>query len=153
MCSSDLPLIKDTTLQGATYALDGKLDDIRLLPRFMDLVRQYARGEMLVLDSDHGMDVDGTNTDMDAMERYLAWYLLRNAVPVSTLLTILRQLARDAHAQCLGVPPPEGTDNEEALDLGIKEVLHTTGTRMATNVGTGWSVRSLNEIIDAWKIV
>jgi len=83
----------------------------------------------------------------------LAWYLLRNGVPVSTLLAVLQGLARDAHTQCLGVPPPEGTSDVEALDQGIKEVLHGTGTKMTTALGSGWSLRSLDEVIAAWKTI
>ena len=65
----------------------------------------------------------------------------------------LRGLARDAHTQCLGVLPPKGTLDSQALDVGIKEVLHATGTRMTAAIGSDWSVGSLNEIIEAWKIV
>ena len=147
------PLIRDTTVQGTLHALDRKLDEIRTQPAFLDYMGRYARGELLELSSGVGMDVDGSTIDGGAMDRYLAWYLLRNGVPVSTLLAVLRQLARDAHAQCIGAPPPEGTSDAQGLDLGIKEVLHATGTRMTTALGSGWSVRSLNEIIEAWKVV
>jgi len=152
------PLIRDTTVQGTLHALDRKLDEIRTQPAFLDYMGRYARGELLELlpassSSGVGMDVDESTIDRGAMDRYLAWYLLRNGVPVSTLLAVLRQLARDAHAQCIGAPPPEGTSDAQGLDLGIKEVLHATGTRMTTALGSGWSVRSLNEIIEAWKVV
>lgn len=73
-------------------------------------------------------------------------------MPASTLLVVLRGLARDAHAQCAGLPEPEGTTDVGALDLGIKEVLHATGSKMSTTFGSGWSVRSLDEIIKAWKV-
>jgi anaphase-promoting complex subunit 1 len=155
------PLIRDTTVQGTLHALDRKLDEIRAQPAFLDYLGRYACGELLPVsnssemgsDSNGIMDVDGGTIDREAMDRYLSWYLLRNGVPVSTLLSVLRQLARDAHAQCIGAPPPEGTSDAQGLDLGIKEVLHATGTRMTTALGSGWSVRSLNEIIDAWKVV
>ncbi|KDR78406.1 hypothetical protein GALMADRAFT_224779 [Galerina marginata CBS 339.88] len=150
-------LIRDTTVQGALHALDRRLGEVRLMPGFLGFMGHYARGEVLpseqvTSDTSMGMNIDGVEIDTETMERYLAWYLLRNGVPVSTLLVVLRQLARDAHAQCLGVPPPEGTSDAQGLDLGIKEVLHGTGTRMTTALGSGWSVRSLNEIIEAWKI-
>lgn len=117
----------------------------------------YARGELLPapgvgIDSDGVMDVGGSTIDREVMDRYLTWYLLCNGVPVSTLLAVLRQLARDAHAQCTSGPPPEGTSNAQGLDVGI-EVLHVTGTRMTLALGSGRSVRSLNEIIEVWKVV
>jgi anaphase-promoting complex subunit 1 len=135
------PLIRDNTVSGALHALDQKLDDIRTLPQFLKALGEYARGE-IVSDDDLSQD----------LSQQLAWYLLRNGVPVSTLLIILRGLARDAHAQCLGLPMPEGTSDAAALDRGIKEVLHGTGTKMTTALGSGWSIRSLDEIINAWKI-
>ncbi|PPQ90258.1 hypothetical protein CVT25_013083 [Psilocybe cyanescens] len=150
-------LIRDTTVQGVLHALDRKLDAVRILPGFSRYMGHYARGEMLPGPEigpiiDMGLDIYGQEIDTESMERYLAWYLLRNGVPVSTLLVVLRQLARDAHTQCLGAPPPEGTTDVQGLDLGIREVLHATGARMTTALGSGWSVRSLNEIIEAWKI-
>ncbi|KAF8064115.1 hypothetical protein FPV67DRAFT_1420084 [Lyophyllum atratum] len=134
------PLIRDSTVAGVLHALDQQLDTIRSAPNFATALGQYARGEAI------------TEPEAD-IQTSLAWYLLRNGVPVSTLLVILRGLARDAHAQCLGLPPPEGTSDAVSLDLGIKEVLHGAGTKMTTALGSGWSVRSLDEIIDAWKIV
>lgn len=134
------PLIRDNTVLGALHALDQQLDAIRTQPRFIAALRTYARGETMA-EPRGAADIPPQ----------LAWYLLRNSVPVSTLLVILRGLARDAHAQCLGRHHPDGTPDAGALDLGIKEVLHGTGTKMTTALGSGWSVRSLDEILDAWK--
>jgi anaphase-promoting complex subunit 1 len=133
------PLIRDSTVAGALHALDQEMDGIRSAPPFVVALGQYARGE--------------TVSDSEAeVSQHLAWYLLRNAVPVATLLVILRRLASDAHNQCLGPPAPVGTTDAAALDLGIKEVLHGTGTKMTTALGSGWSIRSLDEIIDAWNV-
>lgn len=131
------PLVRDTTVSGALYALDLKLEAIRKLPWFTHCLSQYARGQILTANND--------------TLQSLAWYLLRNGVPVSTLLVILKELARDAHAQCINIAPPGGTPDRASLDQGIKEVLHATGTKMTTALGSGWSVRSLEEILDAWK--
>jgi len=133
------PLIRDNTMAGALHVLDKELDEIRSTHHFLAALGQYARGEKVVEAGD--------------ISESLAWYLLRNGVPVSTLLVMLRGLARDAHSQCLGRPSPEGTDNVTGLDQGIKEVLHGTGTKMTTALGSGWSVRSLDEIIKAWNSV
>ncbi|KAG6908477.1 hypothetical protein DXG01_004480 [Tephrocybe rancida] len=133
------PLVRDSTVAGALHALDQQLDSVRTSPQFVEVLGKYARGESI--------------TEPEAgVSHSLAWYLLRNGVPVSTLLGILKGLARDAHAQCLGMAPPEGTNDSAALDLGIKEVLHGAGTKMTTALGSGWSVRSLDEIINVWKI-
>jgi anaphase-promoting complex subunit 1 len=134
------PLIRDTTVSGALHALDQKLDTIRTLPLFLKALGQYSRGETI-----------SDDRSTQNISQQLAWYLLRNGVPVSTLLVILKGLARDAHAQCLGLPMPEGTSDAVALDQGIRGVLHGTGTKMTTAFGSGWSIRSLDEIIGMWE--
>lgn len=144
-----LPLIKDTTLQGALHALDQKFDFIHMLPGFLWYLGRYARGDPLPDDCNVGED--GGTENGQTLSRYMSWYLLRNEVPVSTLLVVLRQLARDAHKQCLGAPTPDGTSDARLLDLGIKEVLH--GTKLTPSLGSGWRVRSLNEIIHAWNFI
>ncbi|KAJ3503489.1 hypothetical protein NLJ89_g8410 [Agrocybe chaxingu] len=152
-------LLRDTTVQGTLHALDRKLDLVRILPGLVAYMGCYVQSG--VLPDVHNpefnagpepyLDVDGGLLDGRTLERYAAWYLLRNGVPVSTLLLVLRQLAADAHRECLTRPHPEGTTNAQALDVGIKEVLHASGTRMTTSLGSGWSIRSLNEIIEVWS--
>ncbi|THV06211.1 hypothetical protein K435DRAFT_960693 [Dendrothele bispora CBS 962.96] len=133
------PLIRDSTVYGSLYVLDRQLDVIRSQPEFLRVLGTYAVGRPREMD--------------DNMASHLAWYLQRNAVPVSTLLVVLKGLATDAHNQCLGAPPPEGTNNGALLDTGIREVLHATGTRLTTVLGSGWSVRSLDEILKLWQPV
>ncbi|KAK0431648.1 hypothetical protein EV421DRAFT_2011785 [Armillaria borealis] len=131
-----IPLIRDSTVMGALHALDERLDVIRKDPQFLEILAAYTVGAKVSLKSKG-----------DA-ER-LAWYLLRNMVPVSTVMQIMKGLASDAYAQCFG--RPEGTFDARLLDEGIKEVLHATGSTMATSLGTGWSVRSLDETVELWK--
>ena len=145
------PLIRDTTVLGVSYALYQRLNVVRTHPKFVDYLGRYARGDVLPETPVGGVELEKEELDEEALNRYLAWYLLKNGVPVSTLLFVLRGLARDAHVQCLGVSPPEGTSDGHALDMGIKEVLHATGMRMTAVIGPGWSVSSLNEIIEAWN--
>ncbi|KAJ3872434.1 hypothetical protein F5051DRAFT_155993 [Lentinula edodes] len=133
------PLIRDSTVWGTMHDLDKQLETVRTSPEFMQVLGRYSTGRPGLLDENSASN--------------LAWYLLRNAVPVSTLLIILKELAAEAHAQCLNVTPPAGTSDEKVLELSIKEVLHSTGSRMTTALGAGWSIRSLDEIIEAWKIV
>ena len=64
---------------------------------------------------------------------------------------MLLRLAQHAFSHCLRTPPPEGTSDTDALDRGIREVLHATGTQMASTLGSGWSMRSLDEITQAWQ--
>ncbi|OCH86063.1 hypothetical protein OBBRIDRAFT_890739 [Obba rivulosa] len=136
------PLIRESTLSGALHVLDAQLDVVRTDEVFQAMLRRYARGEIIP------MTPEGTLGALTS--RHLAWYLQRNSVPVSTILTVLKGLAEQAHEQCLGSPPPQGTSNAVMLDLGIKEVLHATGTQLSTAMGSGWSIRSLDEIIAAW---
>ncbi|KAJ7075630.1 hypothetical protein B0H15DRAFT_866096 [Mycena belliarum] len=138
-----IALIRDSTVSGALHALDKQLDVFRAKPEFLAALGQYARGEQMNVD-------EGISPNIS---QYLAWYMLRNSVPVSTLLLILKDLAAEAYTQCLGLPPPNGTDDTAALGQGIKEVLHATGTKLTTALGSGWSVRSLNEIlVSGWNL-
>lgn len=137
------PLIREGSLSGAMFALDSQLNAIRDSPAFLALLARYANGETI--------PAFPAGSPEETMCRHLAWYLQRNSVPVSYILLVLKRLANRAHEQCLGPPPPEGTSNAAILDLGIKEVLHATGTQMTTAMGSGWSIRSLDEIIASWN--
>jgi anaphase-promoting complex subunit 1 len=136
-----ISLIRDSTVSGALYALDKQLDVVRTKPEFLAALRSYARGE----------PVDVDELVSPNISQYLAWYMLRNSVPVSTLLLVLKELATEAFTQCSGLPPPEGTDDTVTLEQGIKEVLLATGTKLTTALGSGWSVKSLNEVLAVWK--
>ncbi|KAI0661437.1 hypothetical protein C8Q70DRAFT_1044010 [Cubamyces menziesii] len=137
------PLIRETTLSGALHVLDKKLDAYRETELFKQLLVRYAHG--------HGIPSFPEGSPEWMASRNLSWYLERNSVPASTLLTLLRDLAQKARQECLGAPAPAGTTNAEILDIGIKEVAHATGTQMTTAMGTGWTVRSLEEVMRAWQ--
>lgn len=128
-----LPLIRDSTVAGALHELDEQLEKLRSTPQFNNVLGQYTRGTPVTFGSD---DI-------------LAWYLLRNGVPVFTLLIILRDLAHDAYVHCLR-QPLISVDDKMLLEEEIKLVLHGAGTKMTTPLGSGWSVRSLNEVLDVW---
>jgi len=152
------PLIRESTVSGALHSLDERLNEVRNHPEFLATLCRYACGGELIPSG-------------DITSQQLAWYLLRENVPGSTILALLKGLAQEAHAQCLSLPPPQGiasasdasgdgrtdvafvtaTDSRH-LDVGIKEVLHGAGSKMINATGAGWSVRSLDEIIDAWKL-
>ncbi|KZT67155.1 hypothetical protein DAEQUDRAFT_713848 [Daedalea quercina L-15889] len=138
------PLIRESTLSGALLALDRRLEVVRSDAKFQALLGMYARGELIP-------NFLPTGSPKWTLSRRLAWYLQRNSVPASTLLMMLKRLADHAHEQCLGAPPPEGTDNSALLDQGIKAVLHATGTQLSTALGSAWSIRSLDEILAAWN--
>jgi anaphase-promoting complex subunit 1 len=134
-------LIREGTLSGTLYALDQQLETVRTDPAFMSALGAYARGESIPTAV---VDAVGANA--------IAWYLLRNNVPVSTLLGVLQILAQRAHAACVELPPPEGSAGDgAALERGIREVLHATGTQMTTTLGSGWASRSLDEILQVWR--
>ncbi|KAJ7597266.1 hypothetical protein C8J56DRAFT_882770 [Mycena floridula] len=137
-----VPLLRDTTVSSVLHALDQGIDGIRGHPAFLTILGRYA----------NGLSVSVTDEESERLSHHLSWYLFRHGVPVSTLLVILKELARDAHAQCLGAPHPAGTDNAEDLDRGIKEVLHSAGGKLTASSVTGWSVCSLDEIIETWKM-
>ncbi|KAJ7631908.1 hypothetical protein DFH06DRAFT_1479779 [Mycena polygramma] len=136
-----IALIRDSTVSGALYALDKQLDVVRTRPEFLAALREYARGEPVTVDERVSPNIS----------QFLAWYMLRNSLPVSTLLLVLKDLATEAYTQCSGLPPPDGTDDTVTLEQGIKEVLLATGTKLTTALGSGWSVRSLNEVLAVWK--
>ncbi|KAI0315112.1 hypothetical protein OF83DRAFT_1133590 [Amylostereum chailletii] len=134
------PLVREATLSGALSAIDAQLESVRADPGFLRMLAYYARGAL------------GKVEVSRERARELAWYLLRNNVPVSTLLVVLRELAQHAHTNSLRAPPPEGTTNTGALERGIRAVLHATGTQMTTTLGSGWAMRSLDEIVGTWKL-
>ncbi|KAI6161564.1 hypothetical protein EDD17DRAFT_1697683 [Pisolithus thermaeus] len=137
------PLIRENTVSGALQVLDKRLGELAAQPRFNKVFARYARGETIV---------DAENFDSPGeLSRSLAWYLLRNGVPSASLLVILRQLASEAYKQSVSRPPPEGTADVKGLDVGIKEVLRGTGTKMINAFGSGWSGSSLDRVIDAWQ--
>jgi anaphase-promoting complex subunit 1 len=84
------PLIRDTTVLGALHALDQRLDVVRTHPKFVDFLGSYARGDTLpeTIIREDGIDKELESLDGEVLNRYLAWYLLRNGVPVSTLLVL-----------------------------------------------------------------
>jgi anaphase-promoting complex subunit 1 len=53
--------------------------------------------------------------------------------------------------QCSGKQALDGADDTAAPEQGIKEVLHTTGTKLTTALGSGWMVRLLHEILGVWS--
>ncbi|KAI0769381.1 hypothetical protein BD413DRAFT_557879 [Trametes elegans] len=137
------PLMREATLSSALHVLDSKLGSVREAALFKDFLARYARGE--------GIPAFPEGSPEWMAAHRMSWYLERNSVPATTLLMLLRELAQKARQECLGGPPPSGTTNVEVLETGIKEVVHATGTQMTTAMGSGWSVRSLNEIMEAWR--
>ncbi|KAI6022871.1 hypothetical protein BKA83DRAFT_463602 [Pisolithus microcarpus] len=132
------PLIRENTVSGALQVLDKRLGELAAQPRF--------NKERLSWTAEN-FDSPGE------LSRSLAWYLLRNGVPSASLLVILRQLAREAYTQSVSRAPPEGTAEVKGLDVGIKEVLRGTGTKMINAFGSGWSGSSLDRVLEAWQSV
>ncbi|KZP30121.1 hypothetical protein FIBSPDRAFT_777805 [Athelia psychrophila] len=137
------PLVRESTVLGALHTLDEALDVVRGRAGFLETLARYVSG-----DADDGSAME---------EREMAWYLLRDNVPGATILGLLQGLAQEAQALCAGRAPPEGVAGQtgregEYLTAGIKEVLHGAGSKMINATGAGWSVRSLEEIVQAWSI-
>ncbi|TFK85353.1 hypothetical protein K466DRAFT_190984 [Polyporus arcularius HHB13444] len=137
------PLIRENTLLGALHLLDAKLEAIRTTDVFKSFIARYARGESIP-------EQEAGSAEAEA-SRQLSWYLQRSSVPVSTVLVVLKALVQEAHNQLVTLPPPHGTSNTDVLDLALKELLHATGTQMSTTMGSGWTMRSLDEVISAWS--
>jgi anaphase-promoting complex subunit 1 len=134
------PLVREATLSGTLYALDTKLEPVHHSAEFLQILGRYSRGEL-------GAELISTQ-----WAQWLGWYLLRNSVPVSTLLIVLRELGQHAYDTCLAIPPPDGTADAATLERGIRAVLHATGAGMTTTLGSGWSARSLEEIVGTWGL-
>ena len=81
------PLIRDTAVLGALYAIDRRLERVRESEAFLRALGQYARGES-VTDTSSTSEVDVDDDMRLGVTRQLGWYLLRNGVPVSTLLSV-----------------------------------------------------------------
>ncbi|CAK5271046.1 unnamed protein product [Mycena citricolor] len=121
-----IPLLRDSTVSGTLHVLDEQLRHLRADEQFKEVLKQYASGEPVSMD--------------EGASSLLAWYLLRNSVPVSTLLMILKHLANEAFEKCFQQPQPAGTIDQELLKQGITEVLHAAGVKLTTVLGAGWSV-------------
>lgn len=137
------PLLRESSLRAALLELDEKLEGLRRIPSFRSVLRDYVRGA--------GVPEHEHHTAVHQVSRGLAIYLQRHSVPVSTLLVVLKALAVSSHARCLRAPPPHGTTNEPVLGEAIKQVLHATGMQMSTYIGSGWSLTSLEEILETWE--
>jgi len=149
------PLIRENTVSGALQVLDERLGKVQNHPKFTKALGRYARGEPVFDDATEttgaGSISESSGPGQGQVSRWLAWYLTRNGVPSASLLVLLRQLAREAHAHSSSRPPPEGTTDLRTLDVGIKEVLRGTGTKMINAFGSGWSGASLDRIVGAWQ--
>ncbi|KAI9571862.1 anaphase promoting complex subunit 1 [Boletus coccyginus] len=145
------PLIRENTVSGALQVLDEHLGKVQNHPKFVKALSHYARGEPVFGVTEPGFEFTSEPSTLGQVSRWLAWYLMRNGVPSASLLVILRQLAREAHTHSTRRPPPEGTADIKSLDVGIKEVLRGTGTKMINAFGSGWSGASLDRIVEAWQ--
>ena len=145
------PLIRENTVSGALQALDGRLGKVLNDPKLVAALGRYARGEPVFDTPESESESTSELSASGQVSRWLAWYHVRNGVPSASLLVILRQLAREAHLHSTSRPHPEGTTDLRALDVGIKEVLRGTGTKMINAFGSGWSGTSLDRIVDAWQ--
>jgi anaphase-promoting complex subunit 1 len=123
------PLLRESTVSGAMHTLDERLDKLRKSEDFYKILEAYAMGRVVP----------------EGAGPHLAWYLLRNSVPISTLLYVLKGLVKDAYDKS----KMQGEDGAN-MRAGVREVLHATGARMTSALGGSWSVRSLDEILDIW---
>ncbi|KAI0087606.1 hypothetical protein BDY19DRAFT_1058080 [Irpex rosettiformis] len=136
-------LLRESTLRSGLYELEGKLESVHEQATFGSMLRRYARGSEIPLFE--------LGTESSDMSRALAWYLQRNSIPTSSVLLILSTLADNSRSRCLQQPPPQGTTASGILEEGIKEVVQKAGSQLTSSVGTGWSLRCVDEIMDAWE--
>ncbi|KAI0790915.1 hypothetical protein C8Q75DRAFT_758459 [Abortiporus biennis] len=139
------PMIRETTLSTILHNYDQQLDAARKTPVFKEVLKQYVVCQ--------GTPAYPANSEHALVSRTLSWYLQRQNVPGSSLLAVLKDLAVAAHTSCLAAEPPQGTQSAALLDEGIREVLHATGTQMTTALGSGWSIRSVRDVIEVWNEV
>jgi anaphase-promoting complex subunit 1 len=63
---------------------------------------------------------------------------------------MLRGLAQHANAVCIDLPPRRIGGYAAALER-VCGMLHATGTFLTTTLGSGWAVRSLDEVLRVWR--
>ncbi|KAI0341254.1 hypothetical protein BDW22DRAFT_1397598 [Trametopsis cervina] len=134
-------LLRESTLRSALHELEGKLESLR--PSFEPLLRHYARGSDIPAFEPGSASFE--------MSRALAWYLQRNSVPAASVLLVLGSLADNSRTRCLEQPPPQGTTATLVLEEGIKEVVQKAGSQLISSIGSGWSLRCVEEIMAAWE--
>jgi anaphase-promoting complex subunit 1 len=138
------PLLRPGTVASVVHKLDASLEAVRVHPAFLGVLKQYARGERVTCG---GELLPGRIT----ADRALSWYLLRECVPPSTVLAVLRALAQQAHVETLQSESSGGALDTGTLTEAIKHVVHATGLYMTASTGGNWSLRSLDEIVAAWS--
>jgi anaphase-promoting complex subunit 1 len=136
-------LLRESSLRSALHELEAKLEALHVQPAFTSLLRRYARGLEIPPFEPGSASFD--------MSRALAWYLQRNSIPTASVLLVLSSLADNSRNRCLQQPPPQGTTASAVLEEGIKEVVQKAGSQLTTSLGSGWSLRCVEEIMAAWE--
>ncbi len=136
------PLLRETTFAGCLDVIDEQQEALLDDDVLKELVRQYVQGE--------GITTSEQGSAAWRASETLSWYLQRHNVPVSTLLGALKSLTFSSRRSSFS-SEPQGTKDESIVDEGIKEVLHATGTQIAASLGSGWSIRSVEETFGIWS--
>lgn len=139
-------LMRETQLSGAVLRMDAQLDEVRTTDKFMRMLGRYIRNEQVRLESENG------DFEELALERMLAWYLLKNSVPNPEVMTLIRESMVALRERALQAMNWDGDPQvAHLLDVGLKEAAHGTGTKMMSS-SAGWGARSLAEVFRAWPL-
>ena len=135
-------LLREASISGALSAIDKSLEEAvrKNGDYFGRALSAYCRNE--------SSEIIQNSPECPTIERDLAWYLQRHAVPYAPYFPVLSELSRETYEKYLGggesvesIDPSES----EPLEKGINLVYHASVTGLVRPFGT-WTVESFREI-------
>ncbi|KAI5119343.1 hypothetical protein M0805_004020 [Coniferiporia weirii] len=138
-------LLRENSVAGTLLAVDKKLRTTAQQPDFQKALRAY------VLNQAASEDMRNSTQHPD-VERDLAWYLQRHAVPYAPYFPVLRGLAAETLAKH-DVKPLQGSADARSpgsFEQGVKLVMHASVTGLVRPFGS-WSIESFDDVLQIWK--
>lgn len=139
-------LLRENAVSGVVLAIDAKLRAATQGPSFKRALRAYVQNQS---SSEHLC----SSEENPSVERDLAWYLQRHAVPYAPYLPVIQQLAVETLAKYESEPPPHGVsdaDKLKGLEQAVKLVMHASVTGLVRPFGS-WTINSFNDMLQIWQ--
>ena len=142
-------LLREQAVAGVVAAMDKKLQSVKQKPEFMAALRSYVMNQSPVIVPFSEMSPEASAE----IERELAWYLQRHAVPYAPYFPIVQQLAIEMLAEYESQDPSHGVARASKLfelEQGVKLTLYASLANLVRSFGM-WSIESFNGILQIWS--
>lgn len=130
-------LLRENSVSGAVLAVDRKLRAITQKSAFKRALQAYVQNQS-------SSEYMQNSAEYPDVERNLAWYLQRHAVPYAPYFPVLQRLAFETL-----VKYGSETNKTDELEQGVRLVLHASVTGLVRPFGS-WTVESFNDILQVW---